>query len=126
LKKSRYEAGLEKLNEVDGKIGDKVVQSLKDVAPDLGKFIIEFAFGDIYTRPELDLKQRELITLSSLASIGGTENQLRVHINGALNVGVTAKEISEIFIQCVPYVGFPRALNAVTVAKEVFKERGII
>ncbi|MCO7126490.1 carboxymuconolactone decarboxylase family protein [Sporolactobacillus shoreicorticis] len=126
MEKSRYEAGLEKLNEVDGKTGDRVVQSLKDIAPDLGRFIIEFAFGDIYTRPELDLRQRELITLSSLASIGGTENQLRVHINGALNVGVTTKEISEAFIQCVPYVGFPRALNAVAVAKEVFKERNLI
>ncbi|MCQ2011543.1 carboxymuconolactone decarboxylase family protein [Sporolactobacillus sp. STSJ-5] len=126
MEKSRYAAGLEKLNEVDGNAGEMVIQSLKDIAPDLGKFIIEFAFGDIYTRPELDLRQRELITLSSLASIGGTENQLRVHINGALNVGITAKEISEIFIQCVPYVGFPRALNAVSVAKEVFKERKLI
>lgn len=126
MEKSRYEAGLEKLSEVDGDQGDKVVQSLKDIAPDLGKFIIEFAFGDIYTRPVLDLKQRERITLSSLASIGGTEKQLRVHINGSLNVGVTPEEIAEIFIQCAPYIGFPRTLNAVAVAKEVFKERKII
>lgn len=124
--KSRYETGFEKLSEVDGEQGNKVVQSLKDIAPDLGKFIIEFAFGDIYTRPVLDLKQRECITLSSLASLGGTENQLRVHINGALNVGVTPEEVAEVFIQCIPYVGFPRVLNAVAVAKEVFKDRGII
>ncbi|MFT8317596.1 MAG: carboxymuconolactone decarboxylase family protein [Sporolactobacillus sp.] len=126
MEKSRYERGLEKLAEVDGKIGGQVVESLKDVAPDLGKFIIEFAFADIYTRPVLDLKERERITLSSLASIGGAENQLRVHINGALNVGVTPKEVADIFIHCVPYVGFPRALNAVAVAKEVFQQRGII
>lgn len=126
MKKSRYQTGLEKLSQVDGKAGDQVVQSLKDVAPDLGKFIIEFAFADVYTRPILDLKQRERITLSCLASIGGAENQLRVHINGALNVGVTPEEIAEIFIHCVPYTGFPRALNAVAVAKEIFQERGII
>ncbi|SFH25870.1 4-carboxymuconolactone decarboxylase [Desulfotomaculum arcticum] len=124
--KSRYESGFEKLSEVDGEQGDKVIKSLNDIAPDLGKFIIEFAFGDIYTRPVLDLKQRELITISSLASLGGTENQLRVHINGALNVGVTPDEIVEVFIQCIPYVGFPRVLNAVAVAKEVFKNREII
>ncbi|WP_204988051.1 carboxymuconolactone decarboxylase family protein [Sporolactobacillus pectinivorans] len=124
--KSRYETGFEKLSEVDGEQGNKVVQSLKDIAPDLGKFIIEFAFGDIYTRPVLDLKQRECITLSSLVSLGGTENQLRVHINGALNVGVAPKEVAEVFIQCIPYVGFPRVLNAVAVAKEVFKDRSII
>lgn len=126
MEKTRYEAGLEKLSKVDGQGGENVIQSLRTIAPDLGKFIIEFAFGDIYTRPVLDLKQRERITLSSLASIGGTENQLRVHINGALNVGVTPKEITEIFIHCVPYVGFPRVLNAAAVAKEIFKERGII
>lgn len=126
MEKNRYEAGLEKLSEVDGGAGTEVVQSLKDVAPDLGRFIIEFAFGDIYTRPVLDLKQRERITLSSLASIGGAENQLRVHINGALNVGVTPKEIAEIFIHCVPYAGFPRALNAAAAAKEIFQERGLI
>ncbi|WP_092474541.1 carboxymuconolactone decarboxylase family protein [Desulfotruncus arcticus] len=126
LGKSRYESGFEKLSEVDGEQGDKVIKSLNDIAPDLGKFIIEFAFGDIYTRPVLDLKQRELITISSLASLGGTENQLRVHINGALNVGVTPDEIVEVFIQCIPYVGFPRVLNAVAVAKEVFKNREII
>ncbi|MFT8709321.1 MAG: carboxymuconolactone decarboxylase family protein [Sporolactobacillus sp.] len=126
MEKSRYERGLEKLTEVDGAVGEQVVQSLKEVAPDLGTFIIEFAFADIYTRPALDLKERERITLSCLASIGGAENQLRVHINGALNVGVTPKEIAEIFIHCVPYVGFPRALNAVAIAKDVFKQRGLI
>lgn len=126
MEKTRYEIGLEKLAEVDGRQGDRVIQSLKELAPDLGKFIIEFAFGDIYTRPALDLKQRECVTLSSLAALGGTENQLRVHINGALNVGVTPEEVIEVFIQCIPYVGFPRVLNAVSVAKEVFKSRKII
>ncbi|WP_139692162.1 carboxymuconolactone decarboxylase family protein [Sporolactobacillus terrae] len=126
MEKSRYKIGLEKLSEVDGNAGDQVIESLKDVAPDLGRLIIEFAFADIYTRSVLDLKERERMTLSCLASIGGAENQLRVHINGALNVGVTAKEIVEVFIHCAVYVGFPRALNAVAVAKEVFKEREII
>ncbi|GEB76611.1 carboxymuconolactone decarboxylase family protein [Sporolactobacillus inulinus] len=107
MEKSRYKIGLEKLSEVDGNAGDQVIESLKDVAPDLGRLIIEFTFADIYTRSVLDLKERERMTLSCLASIGGAENQLRVHINGALNVGVTAKEIVEVFIHCAVYVGFP-------------------
>ncbi|UZW13479.1 carboxymuconolactone decarboxylase family protein [Clostridium pasteurianum] len=119
---NRYEKGVNKLKEVDGKGGDEVVESLKDIAPDLGKYIIEFAFGDIYTRPALDLKQRELITLSSLTTLGGCEKQLKVHINGALNVGISKEEIIEVFLQCIPYVGFPRVLNAVFVVKEVFNE----
>ncbi|NLU09010.1 MAG: carboxymuconolactone decarboxylase family protein [Clostridiales bacterium] len=81
--KSRYELGVNKLSEVDGEGGTEVVESLKNIAPDLGKYIIEFAFGDIYTRPSLNLKQRELITLSILAALGGCEKQLKVHVNGA-------------------------------------------
>lgn len=119
---NRYEAGINKLKEVDGEGGIGVMESLKDIAPDLGKYIIEFAFGDIYTRPALDLKQREIATLSSLTTLGGCENQLKVHIKGALNVGLSKEEIIEIFIQCIPYVGFPRVLNAVFTAKELFKD----
>ncbi|PRR86108.1 carboxymuconolactone decarboxylase family protein [Clostridium luticellarii] len=123
--KSRYELGVNKLSEVDGTGGTGVVESLKDIAPDLGKYIIEFAFGDIYTRPSLDLKQRELVTLSTLAALGGCEKQLDVHINGALNVGISKEKIIEVFIQCIPYLGFPKVLNAVSVAKNVFLNRGI-
>lgn len=122
MAKTRYQLGLEKLSEVAGKAGENVIQSLETVAPDLGRFIIEFAFGDIYTRPQLDLKQREFITLASLAAIGDTPNQLKVHIQGALNVGISQAAIVETFIHCVPYIGFPRVLNAVSVAKSVFTE----
>lgn len=119
---TRYEIGLKKLSEVDGKGGDAVIDSLKNIAPDLGKFIIEFAFGDIYSRVGLSLQERELITLSSLLTAGGCEPQLKVHINGALNTGLPPEKIIEAFIQCVPYTGFPKVLNAVFTAKEVFKE----
>lgn len=119
---NKYEIGLKKLEEVDGSAGDKVIESLKDIAPDIGKYIIEFAFGEIYTRSALDLKQRELITLTSLLTQGGCENQLKVHIAGALNVGLTKEQIVETFIQCIPYVGFPKVLNAVFVAKEIFNK----
>jgi 4-carboxymuconolactone decarboxylase len=118
---NRYEKGVNKLKEVDGKGGDEVVESLRDIAPDLGKYIIEFAFGDIYTRPTFDLKQRELVTLAALTALGGCEKQLKVHIKGALNVGISKEEVVEVFLQCIPYVGFPRVLNAVFVAKEVFE-----
>lgn len=114
--------GLEKLNEIDGAQGEAVMQALADIAPDLGKYIIGFAFGEIYQRPHLDVRQRELITLAALAAQGGCEKQLRVHIHASLNVGLRREEIVETFIQCVPYLGFPKALNAVFVAKDVFAE----
>ena len=112
--------GLAKLNEIDGEQGDKVRQALADISPDLGKYIIGFAFGEIYQRPQLDVRQRELVTLAALAAQGGCENQLRVHILASLNVGLSRDEIVEAFIQCIPYLGFPKVLNAVFVAKEVF------
>lgn len=91
----------------------------------MGRYIIEFAFGDIYDRKVLDLKQREMIAITTLLTQGDTEPQLNVHINGALNVGLTPEEVIETFIQTIPYVGFPKVLNAITVAKQVFKDRGI-
>lgn len=124
-KDDRYTRGLEKLKEIDGEAGERVIASLADIAPDLGTYIIEFAFGDVYTRPGLDLKQRELITITALTVQGGAEPQLKVHVHAALNVGLTPTEIVETIIHCVPYIGFPRALNAIYATKEVFKERGV-
>ena len=95
--KNRYEMGVNKLKEVDGTGGKEVVESLKNIAPDLGKYIIEFTFGDIYTRSTFDLKHRELVTLSELTALGECKKQLRVPINWALNVGISEKEIVEVF-----------------------------
>ena len=67
-----------------------------------------------------------MITITSLLTSGGCEPQLEVHINGALNVGIAPEKVIEIFIQCIPYVGFPRVLNAVFAAKRVFAERRIV
>lgn len=92
----------------------------------MGRFIVEFAFGDVYTRKELDLQERELITITSLLTAGGCEPQLEVHINGSLNIGIPPRKIVETFLQCVPYTGFPRVLNAVFVAKKIFAERGLV
>ncbi|MDO4275233.1 MAG: carboxymuconolactone decarboxylase family protein [Eubacteriales bacterium] len=125
MEKTRFENGMEQLQRIDGAGGEAVIQSLQDISPDLGRFIVEFAFGDIYTRKELSLQEREIITIASLLTAGGCEPQLEVHINGALNVGVTPQKIVETFLQCIPYTGFPKVLNAIFVARKVFEERGI-
>lgn len=126
MENTRFMQGMEQLKAIDGKGGENVIRSLEDIAPDLGKFIVEFAFGDIYTRQGLTTAERELITLSSLLTIGGCEPQLEVHINGALNVGITPERIIETFLQCIPYTGFPKVLNAVFVTKKVFMERELL
>jgi len=100
--------------------------SLKVVAPDVSRYILEFAFGDIYARPGLSLQQREMITVTTLLTQGDTADQLKVHINGALNVGLKPKTIVETVIQCIPYVGFPKVLNALTVIKGILQERHLM
>lgn len=126
MENTRFTQGMEQLKTIDGKGGENVIKSLEDIAPDLGKFIVEFAFGDIYTREGLTTEEREMITLSSLLTAGGCEPQLEVHINGALNVGISPEKVIETFLQCIPYTGFPKVLNAVFAAKKVFAERGLI
>ena len=107
----RYKRGWEKLKEVDGEAGEKVIASLKDIAPDLGRFTIEFPFGDIYTRPDLDLRSREIAVVAALTALGTAAPQLKVHIHGALNVGVTREEVVGIITMMAVYAGFPAALN---------------
>ncbi len=126
MEQTRFEAGMKQLKRIDGIGGENVIRSLEKVAPDVGRFIIEFAFGDIYTRGELSLQEREMITITSLLTSGGCEPQLEVHINGALNVGISPEKIIETFIQCIPYVGFPKVLNAITVAKKIFTDRELL
>ena len=125
MSNTRFELGSEKLKEIDGIGGENVIQSLQDIAPDVGKYIIEFAFGDVYTRPGLSMQEREMITITSLLTTGGCEPQLEVHINGSLNVGLSPEKIIETFIQCIPYTGFPKVLNAIYTAKKIFAERHI-
>ena len=125
MKQTRFDLGLEQLKQVDGIGGERVIKSLEDIAPDVGKYIIEFAFGDIYPRKELSLQEKELITITSLLTSGGCEPQLDVHINGALNFGVSPEKVIVSFIKCIPYVGFPRVLNAIFVAKKIFSERNL-
>jgi 4-carboxymuconolactone decarboxylase len=121
----RFRRGWARMSEVDAAAGPRVIESLKDVAPDLGRYIVEFGFGDIYSRPGLDLRQRQLVTISALTTLGGTEPQLEIHVNAGLNVGLSAREVVEAIIHCVPYTGFPRVLNAMSVAKRVFEDRNV-
>ncbi|GHV34019.1 4-carboxymuconolactone decarboxylase [Synergistales bacterium] len=125
MENERMKRGTERLKEVDGSGGEQVIASLEGIAPDLGRYILEFAFGDVYCREGLSLQEREVITIASLLTAGGCEPQLEVHVNGSLNVGVSPEKVIETFIQCIPYTGFPKVLNAVNVAKKVFAKRNI-
>lgn len=125
MTETRYERGLAKLAEIDGEAGTKVINSLSDIAPDFARYLIEFPFGDIYSRPGLDLRSREIAVVAALTAMGNAAPQLKVHIEGALNVGVTRDEVVEVMMQMAVYAGFPAALNGLFAAKEVFASRTV-
>lgn len=119
----RYKKGWDKLKEIDGEAGEKVINNLKEISPDLGKFIIEYAFGDIYTRDGLDLKSKEIAVIAALTAMGTAKPQLKVHINGALNTGSSINEVKEVILQMAVYSGFPNSINGMNALMEVIKER---
>jgi len=125
-REERFAQGLEVLRSVDGEIGQRVIDSLSDINPEMGHQIVAWGFGEIYSRPELQPRDRQLVTLGMLTALGGCEPQLEVHINAALNVGLTPQQIVEALLHSAGYCGFPRALNATFVAKKVFDERGLL
>lgn len=119
----RYQAGLSALSEITGSNGQTVVEGLKDIAPDFAEWIIAFSYGDVMSRPGLDRRSREFATVAALTAMGTATPQLKVHIHGALNVGCKPSEIVEVILQMAVYAGFPAAINALTVAREVLQER---
>ncbi|MFF0345517.1 carboxymuconolactone decarboxylase family protein [Kribbella sp. NPDC004875] len=123
---ARYRRGHEVLSSIDGGGAPAVMAGLADIAPALAHHIVAFGFGDLYSRPALEPRQRQLVTLGILATLGGCEPELEVHVRTSLNVGLTPQEIVETFIHTAGYAGFPRAINAITVAKKVFAERGLL
>ncbi|OAF09915.1 carboxymuconolactone decarboxylase [Bradyrhizobium centrolobii] len=122
----RLERGRATLAKTSGSSGDAVVRTFDDVAPDLGRMIVEHSYGEVFSRSGIDMKSRELSACAALAAVGSatTEIPLRVHINAALNVGATREEILETLVNLIPYSGYPATQQAVRIAAEEFSKRG--
>lgn len=121
----RYERGATMLAAVDGPAGMAVVETLAKSFPDFARLVVEFPFGDVYSRRGLDLRARELATVAALCAMGSALPQLRVHVHAALHVGCTPEEVVEVVMQMAVYAGFPAALNGLMIVKEVFTSEGI-
>jgi 4-carboxymuconolactone decarboxylase len=119
----RFRRGLETVRKIDAEGAARLEAALAEIAPDLYRYIVGFAFGDVISRPGLDLRTREIATVSALTAMGNAQPQLRVHLGAALNAGCTRGEIVEVLMQMAVYAGVPAALNALYLAKEVFAER---
>ncbi|MBI5569191.1 MAG: carboxymuconolactone decarboxylase family protein [Desulfomonile tiedjei] len=123
--RERYERGLVALKALDPEGIQAVLDSLKEIAPEMSRFLVEFAYGDIYTRPGLDRKSRQVATVAALTALGHSAPQLRFHIGAALTAGLTPDEIIEVMYVTTVFAGFPSGLNGISAAREVFQAKGV-
>mgnify|MGYP001168675385 CR=1 FL=1 len=124
-----YQKGIRKIQELTNSPDDDptgfmdIGEAFSDIAPDLKNYVVEYAFGGIYSRPGLDNKQKVLTTITALVAQG--KPQIAMHIKTGLSVGLTGEEIVGCIMHLIPYVGFPSVINALTVAQQVFNEQGV-
>jgi 4-carboxymuconolactone decarboxylase len=119
---TRFEKGLEVQKEIFGDIIDKMYEASPKNQIHIQKYLSANCFGDYYTRKGLDIKTRELLTFSMILALGGCEPQLKGHIQGNLNVGNDKETLLSTVTQLLPYVGYPRTLNAIACLNEVIPE----
>ena len=117
----RFDKGSEIIKELYGDFGGAFFDDLEDIAPEFGRFIVEFSYGDVFSRPGLDMRTRELAIISALTALGTAERQLKAHVLGALKAGASREEIVETIMQVAVYAGFPAGFNALMVAKNAFQ-----
>jgi 4-carboxymuconolactone decarboxylase len=118
----RFARGLATMQAIDPDQTVRILSGVGDIAPDFAAYLVEYAFGDIGSRPGLDLKQREFAAVAALAAMGAATPQLKARINGALKVGWTQEELVELLMQISVHAGFPAAINALTALREVLED----
>jgi 4-carboxymuconolactone decarboxylase len=116
----RLEHGKQVLARIDPNAAQALEGAFNDIAPDLGRLILEYAWGDIYSRPGLDLRSREIATMAALVARGGVDGQLRAHIRYALNAGCSRQEVIEVMLHLSVFAGIPAAISGIVNAREVF------
>lgn len=115
---TRYERGRRKMLDVHGERALRTIEGLGD----LGRFIIEFAYGEVYVRPGLSLRDRQIATVAVLVALGRS-SQLPVHLRSSLKAGLTPDELKEIILQVATLAGFPPAMNAMSTLKTILAEK---
>jgi 4-carboxymuconolactone decarboxylase len=120
---NRLEQGYLKMQEVLGELENNPENGINAIFPDLEKYMVEYVWGEIYTREALDIKLKEIAVVAALTALGNAQEQLRQHINGALNVGCAINEIKEIILQMSAFAGFPACINAMNLLRNVLTER---
>ena len=125
MAEDRFRHGWETVNRINPEGAQRQWDALSAVSPDFARWIVESAYCDVLGRPQLPLRDREIATLAALATLGNAPAQLKAHVEGALNVGLSREEIVEVLMQMAVYAGVPAAINALQIAGEVFAQRGL-
>lgn len=121
---SRHKRGEAALERIHGDRGMGYVAQLREFCPDMADLLVAFPYGDVYSRPGLDARSRQIATIAALTALGGAEHELAIHIRSALRQGCTRQEVIEIILQMAVYAGFPRALSALAAARLAFEDAG--
>ncbi|MEH6954780.1 carboxymuconolactone decarboxylase family protein [Neobacillus drentensis] len=119
---NRFDKGLETQVEIFGDIIAKMREGAPANQKHIQDYLSSFCFGDFYTRGGLDLKTRELLTLCIVSALGGAEGQVKAHVQGNKNVGNDKETLITAITHCLPYMGFPRTLNALNCINEIIPE----
>lgn len=120
---NQHENGMRRMREILGPNADTVIENLSKISPDFAHYVVDFSYGDIYSRPGLSDKMREAMAVACLMGQGNTKLPLKSHIKGMLNVGWQKEEIIEIIIFLTIYCGFPTAVDTMAIAQEVFEAK---
>ncbi|KGJ02916.1 4-carboxymuconolactone decarboxylase [Paracoccus halophilus] len=113
------------LEQLDPDAPTRVAANLDALSDDFLEIILGFSFADIVSRPGIDLRTREMLTVSALMAMGTAPGQLEFHIRAALNTGVTREEIIEILLQIAVYAGVPACMNGISAAKKAFASQAV-
>ena len=122
----RLERGLAVLRQIGGKDFDGPINMLSQISPDMARFTVEYPYGDVLSRPGLDLRMRQICTVSSLIAQGSLQPQLKFHMDGLLNVGGQIQDLVEIMLIATAILGFPAAINAIGIVRQLISEHGIL
>lgn len=119
----RYLRGIEIAEQLAAdKMDEFMTSRVAELAPDFARMAIEFSLGDLYSRDGLDMRSREIVAISSLAVLGDSGPQLRIHVRAALRLGLTKAEIIEMLMQTAIYAGFPTALHALSACHDLLTD----
>ncbi|MCB0882430.1 MAG: carboxymuconolactone decarboxylase family protein, partial [Thermoleophilia bacterium] len=122
---NRAELGPREFSRATAGKGLAATGRVREASPVLADGVERFIFADVFSRSGLGSREREMLTCAVLATIGGADNQLGVHVPAALECGADPDELIQLCEQIVPYCGFPRALNALRAVRAVLEERGL-